>query len=310
MLERHPRTYLSVAETRPLNPDPPIYRFFDFFALAATIGNRRLRLASPSTFPDKNEGLEVIYNSLRAAVESNDGSYSGITSQEEILRIHNLLKQGSFVCSWTSEADSVALWSLYSADRCSVRISSKLSKLQAALDEFGRRNSLQSQFERYGVIDQHTGEAAFAFVQAVAVKEASYEDLRRTHEDILKRGRSGEVLSDQPGRENFEFLTLKDKAFVHEGEIRGIVTCGLAAPSGSRGSFADSASWLEGDHLYVDIPGDFVESVAIDPRCPRYKREVIEGYLRDHHISLVSSQAFGYLPDELDFVTPRRPPSE
>ena len=134
-----------------MNPDSRIYRFLDFFGLAGTINNRRLRFAAPSTFPDKNEGLEIIYNSLRAAVESNDGSYSGFVSQEDILRIHNVLKQGSFVCSWTCEADSVALWSLYSADKCGVRISSTVSKLQAALDDFARSNSLQLQFERYGL---------------------------------------------------------------------------------------------------------------------------------------------------------------
>ncbi|MCR4305381.1 MAG: hypothetical protein NUV63_14365 [Gallionella sp.] len=56
-----------------MNPDNRSYRFFDFFALAGTIRNRRLRFAALSTFPDKNEGLEIIYNSLRAAMESNDG---------------------------------------------------------------------------------------------------------------------------------------------------------------------------------------------------------------------------------------------
>ncbi len=269
----------------PLNPDTRIYRFLDFFALADTIRKRRLRFAAPSTFPDRNEGLEIVYNSLRAAVESNDGSYSGIASQEDILRIHNVLKQGSFVCSWTREADSVALWSLYSADRCGVRVSSTVAKLQAALDDFARRNGMQSQFERFGLTDG----SSYAFVQVGAVREVLYEDLRGMHEDILSKGRSQQVLTDQKRKEIFEFFTLKDRAFIHEGEIRGIVTCGLAAPSESKGSFTDSAPWLDGDHVYVDIPDDFVESVAIDPRCPRYKREMIEEYLRDHNLSIFGS---------------------
>lgn len=289
-----------------MNPDTRIYRFFDFFALAGTIRNRRLRFAAPSTFPDKNEGLEIIYNSLRAAVESNDGSYSGITSQEDIRRTHNSLKQTAFVSSWTCEADSVALWSLYSADRCGVRISSTVSKLQAALGDFALRNGWQAQFERYGLTDG----SSYAYVQGVAVREASYEDLRSMHEDILRKSGSQQILTDQNREENFAFLTLKDKAFIHEGEIRGIVICGLAVPSESKAPFTDSAPWLDGDHVYVNIPDDFVESVAIDPRCPRYKREIIEGYLRDHNILLALSRAFGYLPDELDFVTPKRPPNK
>lgn len=286
-----------------MNPDTPIYRFFDFFALADTIRNRRLRFAAPSTFPDKNEGLEIIYNSLRAAVESNDGSYSGITSQEDILRIHNSLKQTSFVCSWTRESDSIALWSLYSADRCGVRISSTVPKLKAALDDFAHGNSMQLQFERFGMID----EASYAFVHGAAVREVSYDDLRSMHEDILRNDRPQQGLADLVKKGVLEPFTLKDKAFIHEGEIRGIVICNSAIPSGSNGpfTFTDSAPWLDGDHVYVDIPVDFVESVAIDPRCPRYKREIIEGYLRDHNISLAVSRAFGYLPEEMDFVTPR-----
>lgn len=287
--------------TPPLNPDIRIYRFFDFFALADTIQNRRLRFAAPSTFPDKNEGLEIMYNSLRVAVESNDGSYRGIASQDEILRIHNALKQGFFVCSWSREAESIALWSLYSTGRCGVRVSTTVSKFQAALDDFAHKNSMQSQFARYGLVDG----ASYAFVQGGGVREVAYEDLRSMHEDILSASQSQQVLTDQRRNEIFEFFTLKDKAYIHEGEIRGIISCGLAASSESHGSLTDSAPWLDGDHVFVDIPDDFVESVAIDPRCPRYKREIIEGYLRDHNISLALSRAFGYLPDEVDFVTPK-----
>ena len=278
-----------------------IYRFFDFFALADTIRNRRLRFAATSTFPDKNEGLEILYNSLRAAKESKDGSYGGIASQEDILRIHNIIKQGAFVCSWTSDADSIALWSLYSADRCSVRISSTVSKLQTAVNDFASRNSMQSQFGRFGLTDR----VAHAFVHGVAVREVSYKDLRTMREDILRNDRPQQGQTDQNRTENFEFFTLKDEAFKHEGEVRGIVTCGVATPSGSSVPFTNSAPWLNGNHVYVDIPDDFVESVAIDPRCPPYKREVIENYLRDHDLSLARSRAFGYLPDELDFVAPR-----
>ena len=286
-----------------MNPDTLIYRFFDFFALADTIRNRRLRFAAPSTFPDKNEGLEVFYNSLCAAIEANDDSYNGTMNQEDILRTHNSLKQSVFVSSWTCKADSIALWSLYSADRCGVRISSTVSKLQAALDDFERSNGMQSQFERHGL----TEEPSYAFVQRVAVREVSYKDMRSMHEDILGESRFQNLtnLTDQKRKESFEFLTIKDEAFIHESEIRGIVTCRLAASSESKVPFTDSAPWLDSDHVYVNIPDNFVESVAIDPRCPRYKREIIEGYLCDHNISLAQSRAFGYLPDELDFVAPK-----
>lgn len=284
----------------PLNFDSRIYRFFDFFALADTLRNRRLRFAAPSTFPDKNEGLEIMYNSLRAAIESRDGSYSGITSQDQILRIHNTLKQGSFVCSWTQQAESIALWSLYSADRCGVRISTTAAKLQIALDDFAHRNSMQSQFNRYGL----NNDAPYAFVQGCSVREVTYENLRKMHENILSAGQSRQPHRDQKKEVILESFTLKDEAYIHESEIRGIVTCGVATPADSKGGFTDSAPWLDGNHLYVDIPEGFIESVAIDPRCPRYKREIIEGYLRDHNVTLATSGAFGYLPDEIDFVTP------
>lgn len=286
-----------------LNPETPIYRFFDFFALADTLRNRRLRFSAPSIFPDQNEGLEIIYNSLRAAVESNDGSYAGITSQKDIARIHNTLKQSSFICSWTRDADSIALWSLYSADRCGLRISSTVSKLNAAIDDFAHNYSMQQQFNRFGLIDG----ASYAFIQGATVKEVSYDNLRFLHENILKNNPSPEALSGVKKKNVLESFTLKDEAYIHEQEIRGIVTCGSAIPSGSTGpyKFTDSAPWLDGDHVYVDIRDDFIDSVAIDPRCPRYKRKIIEDYLHDHNISLSQSRAFGYLPDELGFVTPR-----
>ena len=283
--------------------DTPIYRFFDFFALVDTFRNRRLRFSAPSTFPDKNEGLEIIYNSLRAAVEANDGSYPGITNQEDILRFHNSLKQSSFICSWTRNADSIALWSLYSADRCGVRISSTVSKLNAAIDDFARNYSMQLQFNRFGLTDG----ASYAFIQGATVREVSYDNLRALHENILRNGSSPEILSDLEKKNVLESFTLKDEAYIHEQEIRGIVTCGSAIPSGSTSpyKFTDSAPWLDGDHVYVDIRDDFIDSVAIDPRCPKDKRKIIEDYLRDHNIALSLSRAFGYLPGELDFATPK-----
>lgn len=284
-----------------MSPDTPIYRFFDFFALVDTIRNKRLRFSAASTFPDKNEGLEIIYNSLQAVVESSDGSYSGITNQDDLLRIHSTLKGSSFVSSWTRTADSIALWSLYSADKCGVQISSTLSKLKTAVEDFTYRNSMQSQFNRFGLIDG----VPYAFVQGGAIREVSYENLRALHEDIIGNDKRQQVLSELKRKGIFEFFTLKDKAYIHEDEIRGIVTCGLATPSEPKAPFADSAPWLDGNHVYVDIHGNFVESVAIDPRCPRYKREIIEGYLRDNNISLAPSRAFGYLPDEINFVTPK-----
>lgn len=286
-----------------LNPDTPIYRFFDFFALVDTLRNQRLHFSAPSTFPDKNEGLEIIYNSLLAAVESNDGSYAGIANQEDILRIHDRLKQSSFICSWTRDADSIALWSLYSADRCGIRISSTLSKLKSAIEDFARNYSIQLQFNRFGLTDG----ASYAFIQAAMVREVSYDNLRALHENILKNGSSPEILSDLEKKNVLESFTLKDEAYIHEQEIRGIVTCGSVIPSGSTGpySFTDSAPWLDRDHVYVDIRDDFIDSVAIDPRCPKDKRKIIEGYLHDHNISLSLSRAFGYLPDELDFATPK-----
>ena len=284
-----------------LNLDTPIYRFIDFFALVDTLRNQRLHFSAPSTFPDKNEGLEIIYNSLLAAVESNDGSYAGIANQEDILRIHHRLKQSSFICSWTRDADSIAIWSLYSADRCGVRISSTVSKLNAAIDDFARNYTMQLQFNRFGLTDG----ASYAFIQGATVREVSYDNLRALHENILKNGQSPEVLSDLEKKNVLESFTLKDKAYIHEQEIRGIVTCGSANPSESTGPYklTDSAPWLDGNHVYVDIHDDFIDSVAIDPRCPRYKREIIEGYLHDRNISLSMSRAFGYLPDELNFAT-------
>ena len=160
---------------------------------------------------------------------------------------------------------------------------------------------MQTQFNHFGLTDG----AAYAFVQNSAIREVTYENLRALHEAILGNDQHQQILSDLKRKGVFESFTLKDKAYIHESEIRGIVTCGLATPSEPKTPFTDSAPWLDGDQVYVDIPDDFVDSVAIDPRCPPRKRKIIEGYLRDNNISLAQSQAFGYLPNEIDFVTPK-----
>jgi len=287
-----------------LNPDTPIYRFFDFAALVNTVERQKLRFAAVSQFldrGDRNEGLEIHYNSLRKAIESKDGLYKGIRSREDALRLHKNLAGGFFVCSWTLAADSIALWSLYSADKSGVRISSRVSKLQAALDDFARKNGRPSALTR----DQL--DSALHYADWVGVRAIQYEDLRRMHEMIAGKGRehADEVLKDLAKKwHRLEPFTIKDTAYGHESEVRGIVKYGGYAPSNTKDASMGRPPWLDddGSYLFMDIDLDFVESVAIDPRCPRDKRKIIEEFLRDHDLRLSASRAFGYLLDELDFV--------
>lgn len=289
-----------------MNPDTSIYRFFDFAALVNTVERQKLRFAAVSQFldrGDRNEGLEIHFNSLREAVKARGSLYKGLRTRDEALDLHKRLAGGFFVCSWTLEADSIALWSLYSQDKGSVRISSTVSRLQAALDDFARKNGRPSALTR----DQLDSTVHFA--DWIGVRAIQYEDLRGMHETIIRKGSDHveEVLGGlATHEERLEPFTIKDTAYGHEREVRGIVKyCGWW-PSSNKGKPTALPAWLDGDgnHLFVDIPLDFVESVAIDPRCSRDKRRIIEEFLLDHNLCPATSRAFGYLLDELDFVKP------
>lgn len=55
----------------------------------------------------------------------------------------------------------------------------------------------------------------------------------------------------------------------------------------------------------VNCPTDFIESVALDPRCPDYKMKFMEDWFLSRNVPIVQSDCFGYLPKAFD-VFPNR----
>ena len=54
---------------------------------------------------------------------------------------------------------------------------------------------------------------------------------------------------------------------------------------------------------FAPCPADFIESVAIDPRCPPHKSDFMRRWFEQRGIRVVQSKCFGYLADDLDLFS-------
>jgi len=115
--------------------------------------------------------------------------------------------------------------------------------------------------------------------------------------------------------------SLKDVSFQHEQEIRLSVRLGeehcrpavlqeraLLDPSHPYNSTLKTMLGLWGfvrhvaipQREFVTCPEDFVESVAIDPRCPPHKAAFMRSWFEERGVPVVQSTCFGYLPESFD----------
>jgi hypothetical protein len=121
-----------------LKPDLRVYRTLDFFSAAAIVSQRLLMFSRADTFEDKNEGVERLL--LQLEVTSPDsGCGMGWTDQKSARKAHESLKRSHFISCWSSNPESVAMWSLYSPDYCSVRVSTSIRKLGGVVEELLRK---------------------------------------------------------------------------------------------------------------------------------------------------------------------------
>jgi hypothetical protein len=56
---------------------------------------------------------------------------------------------------------------------------------------------------------------------------------------------------------------------------------------------------------FATCPSDFIESIAIDPRCPPHKKQFMREWFTSNGISVVESRCFGYIPAALE-IFPNR----
>lgn len=317
-----------------------VYRTMDFFSVAAMIRNQTMMFTRADMFEDKNEGVERILSQLSIS-SPRSGCGMGWKDNATARLAHQDVQRSHYVSCWSKNPDSVAMWSLYSSDRASIRISVKLSKLISVVDNL---------LNKYSIADLDNSNVGKILVGSVAGKvfPVKYISLFHLSKIVQRRARALAKIDkryesmgiDSPlsgksrkafqrrlnqRRELREIGRLKDISFKHEEEIRLIVRLGEEMCTKSVVDYSYYADPLHEYHLayvgdmeawgyvkntdippreFVCCPSDLIETVAIDPRCPQHKSDFMRSWFDEHKIKVVKSNCFGYIPDELE-VFPR-----
>lgn len=326
-----------------LPPNQVIYRTLDFFGAASIVTAQQLMFSRADAFPDKNEGVDRLLAQLEASGPNSCGGM-GWFDEKSVRVAHDDIKRSHFISCWSKNPESVAMWSLYSPDFCSVRVSTQIGKLQVAVENLLEKYSIRHiQEEDRGKLVVAAVSGRIAPVSYVSLQSISARITRRLKsrvrlvERYARKGQPmpkiNEVSSrywqrEQQRKFNELHLTcsLKDSSFGHEAEVRLAVRLG-EEPCGS-GIF-DEQIWLDPSHQYhhllkdhirfwgfvrktplperefVACPSDLVDSVALDPRCPAHKAAFMKKWFLDHGVPVAQSTCFGYLPDTFE-VFPER----
>lgn len=255
----------------------------------------------------------------------------GWETHDEAIEYHTKLKNSFFSCCWTYSPESIAMWSLYSPDRSSIRIQTTQGKLKASLHKYFLKEGIEKlNLSKAGnnfhavsevLVDSIKYISFNKFIQKIKRRENAYNRLVLRHKrnnikieakDIKMNLKRFKKIAESP------FL-VKDFAWEHEKEIRGLVRVGkflfendLHSVVTNRQSYEEQRLTLKelpqllskGDYpkyLFVPISSSFIESVCIDPRCPEHKKKQMIKLFNKYGIDVSESNAFGYLPLSSNF---------
>lgn len=320
-----------------INSETSIYRIVDFFEFVNMLSEGVLRFSKVSTYIDDNEGImhllcgaEIMSGPCKGAVGSS------WNSTEEAIEVRNQLKGNCYSCCWTQAKDSIAMWSLYSPDKLSIRIQTTVGALQESLDNYIaiENNKRSDNF----VLSKPN--KPFLATKNALIDEVTYVNLQSLYKKIALRGRAYRRLEQRYAKNNKEIkydilnktgqdryisdasnpFLLKDDAYHYEREIRSLIEVGQVSlkkdlhekmllslnQDDNDGSFlrhliSPACKHDYPDYLYLPITTNLIKSVCIDPRCQSHKKKHIQDVIRSYSIKLTTSDAFGYLPTYAEF---------
>lgn len=328
--------FKNIFEISPeLTDDTVLYRTTDFFGVAQLVTNKKLMFSRGDVFSDKNEGVDHLLGGLEIAFPKS-GCGLGWSNDQTARAIHLQVKRSHFISCWSKNPESVAMWSMYSPDLCSIRMSTKISKLLTVAENF---------LEKYSATRltvSNIGEAVVVAKNA-RVSQVVYRDLPYLMNVVSRKLMAKNRLAARYARKGLTFpglinttqrglgrreireidelrkvFNLKDVSFQYEDEVRIAVSLGEAVwsqrlldeqafldPKHKYHSLANdiirSFGWVDTKPLpereFIACPENFVESVALDPRCPPHKADFMRNWFKQHGIPVVESRCFGYLPD-------------
>lgn len=319
-----------------LSPDTRLYRTMDFFGAAAMHTGRQLMFTRADKFEDRNEGIDLLLTQLELT-HPNSGCGMGWTDATSAREQHALVKHSHYISCWSRNAESVAMWSLYSPDFCSVRVSTTVAKLLVPVE------SLLTKYSLGRLTGDDVGNRVVIATGAriEPVTYASLSDImfrvnRRAKARIRLHGRYERTGRKMPTpqeinpryweREQQRRLselrttcTLKDASFAHEAEVRLTVRLGeepchqivldrelpLLDPAHEYHTLLASDlkawGWVKTSSIpereFAPCAASLIDSVAIDPRCPPHKAAFMRRWFEEHGIAVGNSTCFGYLPD-------------
>lgn len=306
------------------NSSLALFRFVSFFDLYDLFVNRRLRLSKLSTFSDKNEGIGHI-------LQFQEHKYLRVAHIDKvrIASTHESVLENHYVSCWTKEADLISMWSLYSPDCMAIRISTTVEKLLSVFDRKEEELSWVNYIDKPGNRDLVSLLRILQPVQYVDFFELrdkireKYQALDRHIAAAMQQNKNYLKSPDGYKKDCSEFhekkivdregLFLKDRAYIHENEVRAILYCGVrnnltVEEMKSKGkSMDDMFEWAKKgelqDYIYANVDPDFVQSVCFDPRMPTYKRRVFESALEKFLPQICESKAFGYALQQDSFAS-------
>lgn len=324
-----------VSITAELSPSTVLYRTMDFFSAAAMHTNATLMFSRADTFVDRNEGIDRLLAQLEIS-HPKSGCGMGWSDATSARRELEWVKRSHYISCWSLAAESVAMWSLYSPDHTSVRVSTRLSKLLPAVDALVSKYSLARHTS--SDLDKRVAIAVGATIEPVMYASLSHISARvsrrararqRLHTQYQQKGLTPPAIDQIDPRywareqqrrfaELRAICRLKDSSLSHEAEVR--LNVRLGEETVSPHAFDNQAlldpslehhrhlkdilkawGWVKTidipEREFIDCPADLIETIAIDPRCPAHKAHFISSWFRDRGVSVVNSTCFGYLPD-------------
>jgi len=311
-----------------LEPQTKIFRITDFFSVAQALGRQRLHLTQVSTYSDPNEGVDRLVKQLfMAASGPGCGAFGVHDSKSAELHVTKE-RQSRYVSCWSTNAESHAMWGMYSPDQCSIRLQTTVDKLQK-LCAYAQAESLMK------AVDATNDDPSDAVICEADVESVVYDDVHKLLNRLARRTRLARRVvkkttprfteesatvqkKESRWREYLKSsLTLKDEAYKYEAEIRATVRFGWEPGLRAQLLRADFKEALTADlerlrvNLWVIKPTHaapkermpasysapllkgFFETACVDPRASKHKRAFIESYLEDAGIELVISKAYG-----------------
>lgn len=328
----------SIIKIHPaLTDSTSLYRTLDFFSAAAIVKNHQLMFSRADTFSDKNEGIDHLLAQLEL-LAPHGGCRIGWHDSETAREYHEKVKRSHYISCWSQTAESVAMWSLYSPDHSSVRVSTTISKLKPAIEALLSKYSI-GRFTENDLgnsvvfsVEGHIAPVEYASLSWVVRRLA--RRVKAHHRIVSRYAKKNKPIPPwtqldsryyqrEKNRRLIEVGTtcrLKDISFQHEGEVRLSVRLG-EEPCSSK--LLEYRSLLNPSHPYHEVleflkmtgfviakslpprefaqcPSNLIDTVAIDPRCPPHKAEFMRNWFITQGVAVVESESFGYIPDLFD----------